>query len=99
MLFRSPFPLVCIEAGYLGKPIICFDNAGGIPEMLAEGGGKVVDYLDNEAMADAVIEYYSDRDMLAKDGKYIQNKVQEYDVSKQAQRIWDIIKEVSGQNQ
>lgn len=92
---EDPFPLVCIEAGYLGKPIICFDDAGGIPEMLSEGGGKVVDYLDNEAMAEAVIDYYSNRVMLAKESRYIQNKVKEYDVLTQGPKIWDIIQEVT----
>ena len=26
---EDPFPLVCLEAASLGKPFVCFDNAGG----------------------------------------------------------------------
>ena len=36
---EDPFPLVCIEAGMLGIPIICFENATGTAEILKNGGG------------------------------------------------------------
>ena len=54
---EDPFPLVCIEVGQLGKPIVSFDKATGINEFLANGGGFVVPYLDIEEMALKLLFY------------------------------------------
>ena len=56
---EDPFPLVCIEVGMLGKPIICFQGATGTEEVLKNGGGFIVPYLDTEAMAEKVKYYYN----------------------------------------
>jgi len=53
---EDPFPLVCLEAALVGKPVLCFANAGGVPEFVRDDAGFVVPYLDVEAMADRVIE-------------------------------------------
>jgi hypothetical protein len=37
---------VCLEAAALGKPIICFGDAGGMPEFIEEVCELVVPYLD-----------------------------------------------------
>jgi glycosyltransferase involved in cell wall biosynthesis len=52
---EDPFPLVCLEAASLGKPIVCFDGAGGAKEFVEEDCGFVVPYLDLDAMADRVL--------------------------------------------
>jgi glycosyltransferase involved in cell wall biosynthesis len=49
---EDPFPLVCLEAAAAGKPIVCFDGAGGIDEFVGRDGGFVVPYLDLAAMAE-----------------------------------------------
>lgn len=49
------FPLAAIEAGLLGIPIVCFEKASGIQEIVKQGGGEVVPYLDIQKMADAII--------------------------------------------
>jgi glycosyltransferase involved in cell wall biosynthesis len=49
------FPLAAIEAGLLGVPIVCFEKASGIQEVIQQGGGEVVPYLDIQKMADAII--------------------------------------------
>lgn len=66
---EDPFPLVCIEAGMLKKPIICFKSATGTEEILNIGGGKIVPYMDVNAMANAIIQYYENHDALRKDGE------------------------------
>lgn len=65
---EDPFPLVCIEVGIIGKPIISFDKAVGTNEVLEKGGGFVVPYLDIETMANKVIEYYNNPILLAEHG-------------------------------
>ena len=56
---EDPFPLVCIEVGQLGKPIISFENATGSNEIIEKGGGFIVPYLNIEAMAEKIV-YYMD---------------------------------------
>lgn len=65
---EDPFPLVCIEVGMIGKPIISFEKAVGTNEVLEKGGGFVVPYLDVETMANKVIEYYNNPVLLAEHG-------------------------------
>uniref|UniRef100_I2Q7R8 Lipopolysaccharide biosynthesis protein n=1 Tax=Desulfovibrio sp. U5L TaxID=596152 RepID=I2Q7R8_9BACT len=48
---EDPFPLVCLEAASCGTPILCFDEAGGMPDFVRLGGGVVVPREDVEAMA------------------------------------------------
>jgi glycosyltransferase involved in cell wall biosynthesis len=64
---EDPFPLVCIEVGMLGKPIICFDKATGIQEVMKDGGGVIVPYLNIEVMAEAVVKYYRNKVLYEKD--------------------------------
>jgi glycosyltransferase involved in cell wall biosynthesis len=42
---EDPFPLVMIEAGYLGKPIIAFDS-GGVKEFVVEGTGFITEGIN-----------------------------------------------------
>jgi glycosyltransferase involved in cell wall biosynthesis len=51
----DPFPLVCLEAAALGIPIICFENAGGIPELVETDCGFTIPYLDVSAMAEKIL--------------------------------------------
>lgn len=52
---EDPFPLVCLEAALLEKPILCFSGAGGTPELVEEDSGFAVPYLDLNAMADKLL--------------------------------------------
>ena len=65
---EDPFPLVCIEAANLRKPIICFEKASGTAEVIKKGGGFVVSYLDIEAMVEKIMYYYNDLGKLNEDG-------------------------------
>jgi glycosyltransferase involved in cell wall biosynthesis len=52
----DPFPLACLEAAAVGAPILCFDDAGGMPEFTFRGAGLSVPYLDVEAMAEELAQ-------------------------------------------
>lgn len=60
---EDPFPLVCLEAAHLGKPIVCFADAGGTPELVEQDSGFVVPYLDLESMADKLILLEQNKDL------------------------------------
>ena len=79
---EDPFPLVCLEAGALGVPVISFDN-GGMAELTAEAGGtepliEIIDYLDVEDMADAVAMRIQDPARRARDGQRLQSWLDEH---------------------
>jgi glycosyltransferase involved in cell wall biosynthesis len=56
---EDPYPLVCLEAAAVGKPIICFAHAGGMPEFVEEDCGYVVPFLDLDEFAAKIVELYS----------------------------------------
>jgi glycosyltransferase involved in cell wall biosynthesis len=91
---EDPFPLVCLETGRLGKPIICFDQAGGIPELIEGGGGKIVPYLDVSAASKAILHYYQHPEDLKQDQKRIKDQVKSFTVDKAAPQILGIINEL-----
>jgi glycosyltransferase involved in cell wall biosynthesis len=57
---EDPFPIVNLEAAALGKPVVCFDRAGGAAEFVRDDAGRVVPYLDLAAMAERVVELAGD---------------------------------------
>jgi glycosyltransferase involved in cell wall biosynthesis len=89
---EDPYPLVCLEAAALGKPIVCFANAGGIPEFVEEDCGYIVPYLDVNAMAERVVELLDLPERRRSMGEAACKKVAErHDVSMAAPRIAQII--------
>lgn len=78
---EDPFPLVCLENASLGKPLLCFENAGGIPEFLKDGGGFTIPYGDLDTMAERIIQLASDPVTVSKLGKEASENVKKYDVN------------------
>lgn len=89
---EDPFPLVCIEAGMLGKPIICFSGATGTEEILRKGGGEIVPYLDLPEMSKQIESYYLNRDKLVKDGITAKKLFSDFTPSIQAPKVYNVIK-------
>lgn len=65
---EDPFPLAAIEIAQIGIPIICFSGATGTEEILLNGGGRCVPYLDIEEMGKQIIYYFDNADIRCKDG-------------------------------
>jgi glycosyltransferase involved in cell wall biosynthesis len=71
------FPLVCLEAGSLGVPVVCFES-GGIPDLLAaSGSGAGIAYLDVTAMADEVEAMLRDEELRRRRGEALRAYVLE----------------------
>lgn len=88
----DPFPLVTLEAASIGRPIICFADAGGIPEFVSGGGGFVVPYLGVEEMARQVIELYEDPHLRRSVGQRAAERLRaDYDPETTIRRIADLI--------
>jgi glycosyltransferase involved in cell wall biosynthesis len=96
---EDPYPLICLEAAALERPIVCFADAGGMPEFVQEDGGFVVPYLDVAAMAAKIALLLEKSECRLKMGRTAQRKVAErHDVSLAAPRILEIIeREMTGE--
>jgi glycosyltransferase involved in cell wall biosynthesis len=89
---EDPFPLVALDAAALGMPIVCFEKAGGTPELVERDAGIVVPYLDTECMADAIRKLIEDKALRQQLGERARQKVvQRYDIAGGGEHIARII--------
>lgn len=72
---EDPFPLVCLEAACVGKPILCFAGAGGMPEFVSTDAGFVAPYLDIAVMAEKIILLSKSPELQATLGQCAANRV------------------------
>lgn len=94
---EDPFPLVNLEAASLAKPIVCFEGAGGTPELVEEDAGFSVPYLDVAAMADKVLRLAQDESLRRQLGQRAAEKVRErHDVDVAAPAILRIVQGLLG---
>lgn len=59
---EDPYPLVMLEAGAAGLPIVCFAGSGGCLEFIETDAGVSVPYLDIPAMAREILALLGDED-------------------------------------
>jgi glycosyltransferase involved in cell wall biosynthesis len=89
---EDPFPLVCLEAAAVGTPVVCFEAAGGTPELVEHDAGISVPYLDVVAMARALAELAHDEPRRIRLGRRASQKVRErHEVGRNAARILEIL--------
>lgn len=88
---EDPFPLVCIEAAMMKKPIICFKSCTGIEELLKEGGGYIVPFLDLQIFADKIIYYFDNPTEKYQDGIKSYNIFSKFTPDNQNQKIYKVI--------
>lgn len=89
---EEAFGLVGLEAASLGKPVICFDGAGGAPEYVKDCCGFAVPYLDTSAFAEKIVELYSNPELRNKLGKNASERVlRDFSIEKSARTILQII--------
>jgi glycosyltransferase involved in cell wall biosynthesis len=89
---EDPFPFVNLEAGLLEKPIVCFADGGGTPELVEDDAGFVVPHLDVAAFAEAVLKLLQDDELRKKMGSRAAEKVRErYSIEKAVDEIEKIV--------
>jgi glycosyltransferase involved in cell wall biosynthesis len=85
---EDPFPLVCMESAALGKPILCFDDAGGMPDFVRSNDcGSVIPYLSLIEMSKEIIFYAKNKDITTAKGKNASVAINNYDISIIAKKI------------
>ena len=94
---EDPFPLVCLEAALLEKPILCFADAGGTPELVEEDSGFVIPYLDLNTMADKLLLLAENEELRRKMGACGAAKVRNrFSLDVMAPRLYRIIEDLLG---
>jgi len=88
---EDPFPLACLEAAALGKPVVCFDS-GGAKEFVEEDCGIVLHGLDVEAMASAVRLLLSSQELRRRFGEAARRKVRgRHDIAVGAPALYAVL--------
>lgn len=72
---EDPYPLVVFEAGLSGVPVVCFDGAGGAPELIETDSGFIVPYLDLDAMSRRILELLEQTDLRRTMGQRLAGKI------------------------
>ena len=89
---EDPFPLVALEAASLGKPVICFENAGGMPEFIETDAGSIVPYGDVEAFSERIGDYLRTPDRIAAEGEAARIKTSNrFSQENACNRLYEII--------
>ncbi len=92
---EDPFPLVCLESAAMGKPVICFERGGGMPEFVENDAGFVIPYFDVEAMADAILKLSTDQQLLLQLGESAALKVRNrHNVNKVAPELYEKVQNI-----
>ena len=89
---EDPFPLVMLEAGAIGLPLVCFEATGGGPEFAEGDAGLLAPYLDVSAFANRILSLSADPRARAAIGGAAKRKVAErYTIDQQAPKLRDLI--------
>jgi glycosyltransferase involved in cell wall biosynthesis len=72
---EDPYPLVVLEAALAEIPVVCFEGAGGAPELIEDDAGFVVPYMDISAASAALVKLIIDPDLRRKMGEKGRQKV------------------------
>lgn len=96
MLSRDdPFPVVNLEAGRNGVPIICFKGSGGTEELIDYDKDSIISYLDIVSLTDRVLFFIKNPLERNRLGKQLQTKIEEnYTIDKIGNQLVEIIKKV-----
>lgn len=60
---EDPFPLVMLEAGVHGVPVVCFAGSGGGPEFTSDDIGLIAPYLDITTFAAHIMSLHDSPDL------------------------------------
>ena len=97
---EDPYPLACLEVAATEIPVVCFENAGGMPEFVRDGCGLVAPYLDVEGMAQNILRLAGDAKLYQSCGQNSRAKVsRENTVDTTGPQLQTVIqKSLAGQN-
>lgn len=82
-----------LEAAALGKPVLGFENSGGVTEFCERGTGYVVPYLNSAEMSKKIFIILQNSEILKDFGEKSPSIINnQFDIKISAQQIFEIIK-------
>lgn len=94
---EDPLPLVALEAAKYGVPIVCFEGAGGTPDLVKEDAGVIVPFEDVTKMAGAVIDIIRNPQLLSSMGEQISKRFQlQFTVERTSPTILALCRKMAG---
>ncbi|NOU47296.1 MAG: glycosyltransferase, partial [Bacteroidales bacterium] len=89
---EDPFPLVCLENGAMAKPVLCFEESGGITELLEDNPSDIITYGSITEAANRIQWYAENPTETHRIGLNLQNKIVEnFDIYKASEIINQLI--------
>jgi len=96
---EDPFPLVCLEAAQCCLPIICFNDAGGMPEFVEHDAGFVIPFEDVNEAAEKISFLSKNPSVLKEMGQTARQKfLQRHSLTIGAQQIFNYCREIGNIN-
>jgi glycosyltransferase involved in cell wall biosynthesis len=93
---EDPFPLVGIEAAAQGVPLLCFERAGGMVELVGDDAGFVAPYGDLAAMAARLELWMTDSELRKQLGETAARRVRQIcDVGVGAPKIVSLLERLA----
>ncbi len=87
----DPLPNVAIQAMMAGLPVVCFDKAGGIPDLLKSNKitqDLVLPHLDDYAASEIILQLSANRNLRHKFGQELENMAKAtFDIKHYAESI------------
>lgn len=90
---EDPFPLVMIEAGINNLPILAFEKSGGVTELIEKD--YLVPYSDINAMAEKILEFYYNKELLCDCAIKNKNNCIKFMISNMEKTVLELINNIS----
>jgi len=93
---EEPMGLVALEAASVGKPIVCFSDAGGMSDFVGNECGRVISPMTGKALAMGILEILASAELRDALGRRASEKVRRcHHIDVVAPRILDVIQEAT----
>lgn len=93
---EEPFGIVGLESALFETPIICFDQAGGMPEFVADNCGSIIPYLNIPELVKALNHYKQNPDIKKQHGINAKTKtIQSHSLNVKAQELLTIMTNIT----
>ena len=89
---EDPFPLVALEAADADLPVVCFAEAGGMPDFVGNTCGRTVPFENTQAAAEALVGFLTHENLRLSAGLMAQAAVRaKHDAAKGSQQVFELL--------
>ncbi len=92
---EESFGMAAVELAFMHKPIVCFQNTGGIEELVNKAHNISVPYLDSISLGKVIIDLYKNPEKRIQLGNAAYEHIKEYDINKIMPRFHNFLNQVT----